>query len=154
MMSHKQSTHARVTYTPPHKVLTNDNLLSEILIRLPMLCIHLFTSVSKQWLRIITSSDFTRNSSQIRNLDPPAGLFVNHITSTFQCVFVLLDPRIKSRKYTSDKSFTLGFTEAVDYAYDDSNFYGCARLRLAFDPTKSPDYKVVHAGSNSCEIVI
>ncbi|GKE46987.1 hypothetical protein Tco_1478245, partial [Tanacetum coccineum] len=36
-----------------------------------------------------------------------------------------------------------------DYAHDDSNFYGCAGLRLAFDPTKSPDYKVVHAGSNS-----
>nr|GEV94675.1 hypothetical protein [Tanacetum cinerariifolium] len=72
-----------------------------------------------------------------------------------------LDPRIKSKKYTSDKSFTLGFTEAVDnvnilqscnepdYAHDDSNFYGCAGLRLAFDPTKSPDYKVVRTESNS-----
>ncbi|GJW34954.1 hypothetical protein Tco_0057874, partial [Tanacetum coccineum] len=39
-----------------------------------------------------------------------------------------------------------------DYAHDDSNLYGCAGLRLAFDPTKSPDYKVVHARSNSCEI--
>ncbi|GKB06345.1 hypothetical protein Tco_0834578, partial [Tanacetum coccineum] len=74
--------------------------------------------------------------------------------------------RIKSRKYTSDKSFTLGSTKAVDnvnilqsynglllctdYAHDDSNFYGCAGLRLAFDPTKSHDYKVVRAGSNSC----
>ncbi|GJT74239.1 hypothetical protein Tco_1040964 [Tanacetum coccineum] len=29
-----------------------------------------------------------------------------------------------------------------DYAHDDSNIYGCARLRLAFDPTKSPYYKV------------
>ncbi|GJR41746.1 hypothetical protein Tco_1309849 [Tanacetum coccineum] len=76
------------------------------------------------------------------------------------------DLRIKSRKYTSDKSFTLGSTEAVDnvnilqscnepdYAHDDSKFYGCARLRLAFDPTKSPDYKVVRTGSNSCEIVV
>ncbi|GKC32006.1 hypothetical protein Tco_1039300 [Tanacetum coccineum] len=84
--------------------------------------------------------------------NPPAGLFVNHITSSFHCVFVSLDTRIKSTKYTSDKSFTLGYTEAVvnvnilqscnDYAHDDSNFYGCAGLRLAFDPTKSPDYKV------------
>ncbi|GJS86780.1 hypothetical protein Tco_0769416 [Tanacetum coccineum] len=41
-----------------------------------------------------------------------------------------------------------------DYAHDDLNFYGCARLRLTFDPTKSPDYKVVRAGRNSCEIVI
>ncbi|GKC13804.1 hypothetical protein Tco_1010586 [Tanacetum coccineum] len=30
----------------------------------------------------------------------------------------------------------------TDYAHDDSNFYGCAGLRLTFDPTKSPDYKV------------
>ncbi|GJV28892.1 zinc finger, CCHC-type containing protein [Tanacetum coccineum] len=30
-----------------------------------------------------------------------------------------------------------------DYAYDDSNFYRCARLRLAFDPTKTPNYKVI-----------
>nr|GEY56269.1 hypothetical protein [Tanacetum cinerariifolium] len=41
-----------------------------------------------------------------------------------------------------------------DYAHDDSKFYGCAGLRLAFDPTKSPDDKVVCAGRNSCEIVI
>ncbi|GJT80005.1 hypothetical protein Tco_1054347 [Tanacetum coccineum] len=33
----------------------------------------------------------------------------------------------------------------TDYAHDDSNFYGCARFRLAFDPTKSPNYKVVRA---------
>ncbi|GJW73793.1 receptor-like serine/threonine-protein kinase SD1-8 [Tanacetum coccineum] len=164
MMSHKQSTHARRTYAPQHKVLTNDDLLTQILIRLPILSIHLFTTVSKQWLRILTSPDFTRNRRQIRNIDPPAGLFVNHITSSFHCVFVSLDTRIKSTKYTSDKSFTLGYTEAVvnvnilqscnDYAHDDSNFYGCAGLRLAFDPTKSPDYKVVRAGRNSCEIVI
>ncbi|GKC10329.1 hypothetical protein Tco_1007111 [Tanacetum coccineum] len=41
-----------------------------------------------------------------------------------------------------------------DYVHDDSNFYGCAGLRLAFDPTKSPYYKVVRAGSNSSEIVV
>ncbi|GJW78269.1 hypothetical protein Tco_0139951 [Tanacetum coccineum] len=41
-----------------------------------------------------------------------------------------------------------------DYTHDDSNFYGCAGLRLAFDLTKSPDNRLVHAGSNSYEIVI
>ncbi|GJY95956.1 hypothetical protein Tco_0512317 [Tanacetum coccineum] len=41
-----------------------------------------------------------------------------------------------------------------DYAHDDSKFYGCAGLGLAFDLTKSPDYKVVRARRNSCEIVI
>ncbi|GKB39528.1 hypothetical protein Tco_0884470 [Tanacetum coccineum] len=40
----------------------------------------------------------------------------------------------------------------TDYAHDDSNFFGCAGLRLAFDLTKSPDYKVVHAGRNSWKL--
>ncbi|GJV29822.1 hypothetical protein Tco_1386270 [Tanacetum coccineum] len=170
MMSKERSIHARETYAPPHKVLTNDDLLTEILIRLPILCIYLFTCFLKQWLTILTSHVFTLKRSQIRNLDPLAGLFVNHIRSSFHCDFVSLDPRIKSREYTIDKSFTLGSTDAVDnvnilqscnglllcidYAHDDSNFYGCAGLRLTFDPTTSPYYKVVRAGSNSSEIVI
>ncbi|GKF38017.1 hypothetical protein Tco_0114775, partial [Tanacetum coccineum] len=41
-----------------------------------------------------------------------------------------------------------------DYTDDDSKFYGCVGLGLAFDLTKSPDYKVVRAGRNSYEIVI
>ncbi|GJU36975.1 protein N-terminal asparagine amidohydrolase [Tanacetum coccineum] len=41
-----------------------------------------------------------------------------------------------------------------DYANDDSNFYGCAGLRLAFDPTKSPYYKVVRAGRTCSDIFI
>ncbi|GKC71647.1 retrovirus-related pol polyprotein from transposon TNT 1-94, partial [Tanacetum coccineum] len=153
---------------------------------MPILCIRLFTTVSKQWLRILTSPDFTRNRNEIQNIDPSAGLFVNHITSSFRCVFVSLDTRIKSKKYTSDKSFTLGYPESVDnvnilqscnglllcigwegthfyyvynpftnmvkmipetdYAHDDSNFYRCDGLRLAFNPTKSPDYKVMRKG--------
>ncbi|GJT34135.1 hypothetical protein Tco_0924554 [Tanacetum coccineum] len=170
MMLEERNTHARENYAPPHAVLTNDDLLTEILIRLPILCIHLFTTVSKQWLKIFTSPVFTFNHSQITKVDPPVGLFINHIRSSFHCDFVSLDPIIKLRKYTIDKSFTLGSTEAVDnvnilqscnglllctdYAHDDSNFYGCAGLRLVFDPTKSPYYKVVRAGSNSYEIVI
>ncbi|GKA61641.1 hypothetical protein Tco_0761160 [Tanacetum coccineum] len=35
-----------------------------------------------------------------------------------------------------------------DYANVDSNVYGCAGLRLAFDPTKSPYYKVMMKGSS------
>ncbi|GJW07220.1 ribonuclease H-like domain-containing protein, partial [Tanacetum coccineum] len=97
-----------------HKILTNDDLLTKILIRLPILCIHLFTCVSKHWLTILTSPVFTLKRSQIHNLDPPAGLFVNHIRSSFHYDIVSLDPRIKSRKYNIDNSFTLGSTKAVD----------------------------------------
>ncbi|GKA21293.1 hypothetical protein Tco_0701282 [Tanacetum coccineum] len=111
MMSQERRTHARETYAPPHKVLTNDDLLTEILIRLPILCIHLFTTVSKQWLKILTSLDFTRKRNQITKFDPPIGLFVNHIRSLFKCAFVSLDSRLRSKKSAMDNSFTLGSTE-------------------------------------------
>nr|GEV66717.1 hypothetical protein [Tanacetum cinerariifolium] len=186
MMSEEPNTNARETYAPLHKVLTNDDFLTEISIRLSTLCIHLFTCVSKQWLKILKSPAFTLKRSQIRSLDSPADLFVNHIRSSFDCDFVSLDPRINLRKYTLKNSFTLGSTEeankvkilqscnglllytgsrrhAFDYVYNpstnllkilpepdyanvDPNVYGCAGLRLAFDPTKSPYYKVVRTG--------
>nr|GEX39764.1 hypothetical protein [Tanacetum cinerariifolium] len=134
------------------------------------------------------------DAAQIRSLDSPAGLFVNHIRSSFDCDFVSLDPTINPRKYTIGNSFTLGSTEeadkvkilqscnglllctgsrghAFDYVYNpstnllkilpepdyanvDSNVYGCARLRLAFDPTKLPYYEVVRAGRTYSDIFI
>nr|GEY10569.1 hypothetical protein [Tanacetum cinerariifolium] len=150
------------------------------------------------------------NVGQIHSLDSPADLFVNHIRSSFDCDFVSLDPRINSRRYTIENSFTLGSTEEVDpkkspyykvvcvfdsdkvtilqscnglllctssrrhafdyvynpstnllkillepdYANVDSNVYGCAGLRLTFDPKKSPYYKVVRAGHTCSDIII
>ncbi|GJY93822.1 hypothetical protein Tco_0509604 [Tanacetum coccineum] len=41
-------------------------------------------------------------------LDPPAGIFANHLTSLFECDFVSLDPKLESRKSAIDNSFTLG----------------------------------------------
>ncbi|GJT71835.1 hypothetical protein Tco_1031121 [Tanacetum coccineum] len=41
-----------------------------------------------------------------------------------------------------------------DYVNVDSNVYGCAGLRLAFDPTKSPYYKVVRAKRTCSDIFI
>ncbi|GKE22476.1 ribonuclease H-like domain-containing protein [Tanacetum coccineum] len=187
-------THARETYAPPHKVLTNDDLLTEILIQLPILCIHLFTTVSKQWLRILTSPYFTRKRSQITKVDPPVGHFVNHIRSLFKCDFVSLDSRLRLKKSAMDNSFTLGSTKEAknvkilqscnglllcsgsgrlvfDYVYnpstnqfkrlphpncslDNSPYYRSAGLRMAFDPTKSPHYKLVDARRTSCNIDI
>ncbi|GJV64824.1 hypothetical protein Tco_1475652 [Tanacetum coccineum] len=115
MMSEERITHARESSAPPHLVLTNDNLMTKILIRLHILCYHLFTSVSKQWIRILSSPVFNLNCSQISNIDPPAGLFLNHIRSSFKCDFVSLDSRIESRKSTVDNSFTLSSIEVVDH---------------------------------------
>ncbi|GJZ00652.1 ribonuclease H-like domain-containing protein [Tanacetum coccineum] len=194
MMLEEHRTHARETYLPQHKVITNDNLLTQILIRLPILCIHLFATVSKQWLIIITSSLFIKNRSQINKVDPPVGLFVNHIRSLFESDFVSLDPRLQSKKSVVDRSFSLGSTEEAvnvkilqscnglllcggsgmpvfDYVYnpstnqykklqypdcllDNSPYYRSARLRIAFDLTKSPHYKLVDAGRIFCDIDI
>ncbi|GKC20627.1 hypothetical protein Tco_1022777 [Tanacetum coccineum] len=109
-MSQNRSTRARENSAQPHVVLTNDDLLTEILIRLPIVCIHLFTTVSKQWLRILTSLVFTINHSKIPNLDPLAGIFVNHNRNLFECDFVSLDSKLESRKSAIVNSFTLGST--------------------------------------------
>ncbi|GJX68108.1 hypothetical protein Tco_0303835 [Tanacetum coccineum] len=193
-MSKNQANHAGDNYAQPHSILTNDDLLIEILIRLPILCMYLFTSVSKQWRRILTSPHFTWNRSQIHNLDPPAGLFVSHNIYPFKCDFVSLDSIIQSRKGIVENSFTLASTKAVenvkivqscnglllctrpgwpacnyvynpstslfkmlpppDYSHADSPFYTRAGLRMAFDPTKSLNYKVVHVGRTSSYIDI
>ncbi|GJV26033.1 hypothetical protein Tco_1378728 [Tanacetum coccineum] len=111
MMSQTRSTRGRENPAQPHLVFTNDNLLTEILIQLPILCTHLFTTVSKQWLQILTSPDFTDRRRKIPNLDPFSGIFANHRRRLFNYEFVSLDPRLESRKSAMDNSFTLGSNE-------------------------------------------
>ncbi|GKA83433.1 hypothetical protein Tco_0805028 [Tanacetum coccineum] len=193
-MSKNRANHVGDNYAQPHSVLTNDDLLTEILIRLPILCMYLFTSISKQWRRILTSPHFTRTHSQINNLDPPSGLFVSHNIYLFKCDFVSLDSQIQSRKGTVENSSPLASTKAVknvkivkscnglllctgsgwhacyyvfnpstnlfkrlpppDYSHADSPFYLSDGLRMAFDPTKSCNYEVVHTGQTSSHIDI
>nr|GEW75692.1 hypothetical protein [Tanacetum cinerariifolium] len=113
MMSQTRSTRGRENSAQPHLVFTNDNLLTEILIRLPILCIHLFTTVSNQWLQILTSPHFTDRRRKFPILDPSAGIFANHLTSLFKCYFVSLDSRLNSKKSSIDSSF--GFAEEVNH---------------------------------------
>nr|GEV18583.1 hypothetical protein [Tanacetum cinerariifolium] len=103
---------AEDSYAQPDAVLTNDDLLTKILIQLPILSIRLFTTVSKQWLRILISPDFTCNRRQISNLDPHAGLFVSHIKHSFKCDFVSFDSIIQYRKRIVENIFALASTEA------------------------------------------
>ncbi|GJV07546.1 hypothetical protein Tco_1345202 [Tanacetum coccineum] len=74
-----------------------------------------FTTVSKQWLQILTSPDFTDRSWKIPNLDPHAGIFANHRRRLFKCEFMSLNPRLKSRKSAMDNSFTLGSNEEANH---------------------------------------
>ncbi|GJV52515.1 hypothetical protein Tco_1448256 [Tanacetum coccineum] len=93
---------------------------------------------------------WTVRRKKIPILDPLAGIFANHLRSLFEYDFVSLYPRLKSRKSAMDNSFTLGSNEET---YHVKILQSCNGLLLmAFDPTKSRDYKVVqifaclHAG--------
>nr|GEX67240.1 hypothetical protein [Tanacetum cinerariifolium] len=59
-------------------VLGNDDMLIEILLRLPLLSLRLFKSVSKHWLSLITSPDFTLRRKKITTIDPPAEIVNEH----------------------------------------------------------------------------
>ncbi|GJT50021.1 F-box protein-like protein [Tanacetum coccineum] len=132
------------------RVVSNDDLLIEILLRLPVSSIHMFKFVSKRWLSLLTSPSFTLRRSQIPSIDPPSGLFIQ-IENSFMYNFVSLDPRIPSSIYPP--SFILTKPDTF-YVYNLSNnrfkilprcHYLNSNIKMAFDPTKSPHYKVVHA---------
>ncbi|GJY25962.1 hypothetical protein Tco_0400688 [Tanacetum coccineum] len=111
---------------------------------------------------------FIKNHSQITKVDPPIGLFVNHIRSLFESDFVSLDPRLQSKKPAMDRSFSLGSIEEADNVKILQSCNGLllcgglgmpvfdyiAGLRIAFDPTKSQHYKLVDAGRTFCDIDI
>ncbi|GJX35704.1 hypothetical protein Tco_0247261 [Tanacetum coccineum] len=92
---------------------------------------------------------FHQKHSQITKVDPLVSLFVSHKRSLFESDFVSLDPRLKSKKSVMDSSFTLGSTEEVDNVKIFS-----AGMIIAFDPTKSPHYKLVDVGRTFCNINI
>ncbi|GKF30834.1 F-box protein-like protein isoform X1 [Tanacetum coccineum] len=112
-VSKKQITDTGDKSSSAHELLTNDNLLIEILLRLPIISIIIFKLVSKRWLSLITSPDFIMRQNLIPNVDPPSGLFLQrrHESSILRD-FMSLDPRITSRKSPLRTSFTFGSSEA------------------------------------------
>ncbi|GKD30921.1 F-box protein-like protein isoform X1 [Tanacetum coccineum] len=95
-------------------VISNDDLLIEILIRLPILSLLLFKSVSKRWLSLIKSSNFTRK------LDPPYGLFFKSYSmlpgecKLFNYDFMPLDIRIPSASnFAFDYKVPPGYVEIL-----------------------------------------
>nr|GEX96524.1 hypothetical protein [Tanacetum cinerariifolium] len=157
-------------------VLGNDDLLSEILLRLPVLSLHLFKSVSKQWLSLITSPNFTFSRKNIPKIEPPAGLLIlratyERNTAQLRYDFESFDIQIPSKRSTD---FTLGSNAPPGFVRILQSCNGlllcCIRrpdklyvcnptikllkmlptnspvrnVKIAFDPTKSPHYKVIH----------
>lgn len=155
-------------------VISNDDLLTEILVRLPLLSLVLFKSVSKRWLSLIKDANVTFR----RNLDPISGLFLKKYshTGSFIYEFVPLDIRIpicRSYLLTTKKNsvdildscngllLCRTFSRKLLYVHNPSitnmfkvlpepdnvthyNNFSAGGLKMAFDPTKSPHYKVIY----------
>ncbi|GJX32515.1 cytosolic glyceraldehyde-3-phosphate dehydrogenase [Tanacetum coccineum] len=157
-------------------VVSNDDLLNEILLRLPVISIVLFKLVSKRWLSLIKSPTFIRRRSRIPNIDTPSGLFIEHRLDTNVYGLVPLDIRIRSRLENTFKTgacirsnaIVMQSCNGLFLCYVRPNHKFCIYnptvnlfkmlpephysepkhhlfIKMAFDPTKSPYYKVVHA---------
>nr|GEV27545.1 hypothetical protein [Tanacetum cinerariifolium] len=160
-------------------VLGNDDLLIEILLRLPVLSLHLFKSVSKQWLSLITSPNFTLSRKKIPKIDPPAGLFILREAYDYERKmyqheydFESFNIRIPSKRsvvFTAGSDAPPCFVRILQSCnglllccIQPYNLYVCnptiklfkrllptnsdvGNVKIAFDPTKSPHYKVIHA---------
>nr|GEU91680.1 hypothetical protein [Tanacetum cinerariifolium] len=80
--SKKQITDTGDNSSSAHVLFTNDDLLIELLLRLPIISIFIFKLVSKRWLSLITSPDFIVRRNQILNVDPPSGLLLQKYESS------------------------------------------------------------------------
>ncbi|RVW80973.1 F-box protein [Vitis vinifera] len=83
-----------------HIVASNDDLLSELLLRLPIKSLLKFKSVSKHWLSLITDPHFSRRKTLSLTLSPPSSCTAlpGH-QPLFS--FVPLDPLQTSAPFTS-----------------------------------------------------
>ncbi|KAM7504604.1 hypothetical protein LguiB_003508 [Lonicera macranthoides] len=100
----------------------NDDLLTQILLHLPITSLLRFKSVSKHCLSLVTNPTF---SLQLRNHTPPSGLFLRR--SSF-----LINPEFDFVPFNTTKP---PFTR-LTFVQDPS-------VNLAFDPSKSPHYKAI-----------
>nr|GEX78405.1 SGNH hydrolase-type esterase domain-containing protein [Tanacetum cinerariifolium] len=157
-----------------YKVLSNDDLLIEILLRLPVISLVLFKSVSKQWLSLITSPNFIKSRNLIPNIDPTCGILILRVNDERQRLeydFKSFDIRIPSKRstvFTLGSEAPLGCVEIMQscnglllcgvhpdkyYVYNPTTKLfktlpiksPISSVKIAFDPTKSPHYKVIQA---------
>ncbi|GJU32337.1 F-box protein-like protein [Tanacetum coccineum] len=56
-----------------HSVMSNEDILIEILLRLPVISLLPFKVISKHWLSVITSPNFTSRLSRIPSMAPACG---------------------------------------------------------------------------------
>ncbi|GJY51146.1 F-box protein-like protein isoform X1 [Tanacetum coccineum] len=103
-----------------HTVVSDDNLLTEILLRLPILALLFFKSVSKRWLALIKHINSTLRRTKNPNLDPPTGLFIQRLESPSLYDFVSLDSRIPSGIYPLPLNFNFRLNSQTRFFIVDS----------------------------------
>lgn len=157
-------------------VMSNDDLLIEILLRLPITSLHIFKPVSKRWLSLITDAKFLERRGKIPKVDSPSGLFLPLIGDEYNGYdFLPFDTKVsvsiqlftevgnKLRIKQSCNGLLLCYMRTTDefYAYnpclkmfkvlpDSINlffnpYWNVGGVQMAFNPTKSPHYKIIHA---------
>ncbi|KAK9057395.1 hypothetical protein SSX86_022230 [Deinandra increscens subsp. villosa] len=163
-------------------VVSIDDLLIEILLKLPTSSLRVFKSVSKRWLALITDPNFIIRRRQIPLIDPPSGLMFikKHALSisSYECAFkfVSLDTkRIPSPTATfnlqvgsqkveifqscnglflcRDRNYQSVVCNPSTHRYKTIGDPPCSNMpgfhpigvRMAFDPSKSPHYKILMA---------
>lgn len=172
------------------QVASSEDLLKQILLRLPAKPLHKFKSVSKQWYSIISTPKFTVTYSR-RNPNPQLGFLLNAQTD-FRPNAHHLFVSLGGYQYGRDPSFIkipnleihhvcnglLCYSKPHVGAPQFASYYVCnhasgqsKRIRvlgrpciqrlkavnLAFDPLKSPHYKIIFvsevSGSESSHLI-
>ncbi|KAB5574540.1 hypothetical protein DKX38_001734 [Salix brachista] len=152
-------------------IANNEDLLTELLLRLPIKSLLKFKCVSKHWLSLISNPRFSRR--RISCDTPPCGLFLiergspyagyqfvaldsNHSKAPFKNLTSVNDPsEIKLIQSCNGlllfHSLLPGRSGGIYYVYNPTTkqhttIPGPSRAvgaALAFDPSKSPHYKVI-----------
>ncbi|GJR40208.1 F-box protein-like protein isoform X1 [Tanacetum coccineum] len=138
-----------ITLSSSNVVLSNDDLLIEILLRLPVLSVLLFRSVSKQWLSLITDASFTLRRRQIPNLDPPSGVFIRKPQSSFEYDYASLNSKLPSRRYPHKYSFSSRFGSGTKFQILQS----CNGLLLCSTRVTCDEYYIYNPSTDLCKML-
>ncbi|GKC66884.1 SGNH hydrolase-type esterase domain-containing protein, partial [Tanacetum coccineum] len=119
-----------------HTVMSSEDLLIKILLRLPVISLLLFKVISKHWLSVITSPNFTSRLSRIPSMAPACGLFLwrrkSKVSMEFEYDFLSLDSRIPSKR--SITTFPFGFETGCKVIL--GSCYGLLLFRSGYYPGK------------------
>ncbi|TXG70582.1 hypothetical protein EZV62_005517 [Acer yangbiense] len=126
----------------------NDDLLTEILVRLPLKSLLRCKSVSKRWRSLISKYDFVPLSDKPTSPPFKTLTFVNHpsgLTILQSCHGLLFCSSFRDRDFRHDyyiyNPTTKQFLTLPRPGGQNSTFV--QGITLAYDPDKSPHYKVV-----------